>query len=303
MPTALIGGAISGGASIISGLLGSGAANKAAQQEQAANAQAASQTAAAAGQSATGITNAVNQAQQNYAPYTAAGTQSVNSLANLLAPGGQLTQGYAQSGAGTFQAPTAAQAQATPGYQFQLQQGEQALQNSAAASGGLLSTGTAKNLTNYAEGLASTNYQNTYNNALNAYNENFNVYNTSQNNLYSRLAGLTNTGLSAAGSLSNAQLGGANSLANVNMGAAQQIGGYLTGSGQAAAAGTVGSANALSNGISGGLNALGQGVTLSGLIGAQNASNANTSQLSMGPNGQWVPITAPPPSVFSGTAP
>src|SRR5215469_4621687 len=52
------------------------------------------------------------------APYTSLGGGTANYLASLLAPGGALTQGYT-----SFSAPTAAQAAATPGYQFQLSQG------------------------------------------------------------------------------------------------------------------------------------------------------------------------------------
>ena len=72
-----------------------------------------------------------------------------------------------------FTAPTAAQAAATPGYQFQLQQGLSALQNNAAAGGYLRSGGSLKNFNDYAQGVASTNYQNTFNNALTANTTNF----------------------------------------------------------------------------------------------------------------------------------
>ena len=71
----------------------------------------------------------------NEQPFVGAGQKAVGSLSNLLAPGGQLTQGY-----GSFTAPTGVTEQNDPGYQFRLQQGQNALQNSAAARGGLLST-------------------------------------------------------------------------------------------------------------------------------------------------------------------
>lgn len=47
----------------------------------------------------------------------------------------------------------------TPGYQFQLQQGVNALQRSAAARGQLMSGGTAKDLMTFGQGLAGTTYQ------------------------------------------------------------------------------------------------------------------------------------------------
>src|SRR5262249_49173751 len=50
-----------------------------------------------------------------------------------------------------------------PGYQFRLNEGMKALQNSAAASGGLLSGPTLKALTNYSQGAASQEYANAFN--------------------------------------------------------------------------------------------------------------------------------------------
>lgn len=49
-----------------------------------------------------------------------------------------------------------------PGYQFRLQQGTDALERSAAARGGLFSGQTGRDLTDYAQGLASQEYQNAY---------------------------------------------------------------------------------------------------------------------------------------------
>lgn len=105
--------------------------------------------------------NQYNTEQTETAPYRTAGVNAVGQLNSLL-----------QS---PFVAPTAAQAENTPGYQFQLQQGEQALNRGAAASGGLLSGGTAKAEDLYAQGVASTNYQNVYQNALQQYLANYNT--------------------------------------------------------------------------------------------------------------------------------
>lgn len=67
-----------------------------------------------------------------------------------------------------FVAPTAADAAATPGYQFALDQGNQGLQRSAAAKGGLLSGGALKDISSYNVGMADQNYQNVFGNALTA---------------------------------------------------------------------------------------------------------------------------------------
>jgi hypothetical protein len=256
--------------SLVGGILSSGAASQAGQEQYQA-AQQASGLAGTAGQQAENYqTGQIANEGANASPYTTLGSTTANELTNALAPGGSLTQGWNQ----TFSAPTAAQAAATPGYQFQLQQGENALQNSAAARGGLLSTGTAKNLNNYAQGVASTNYQNTYNNALQTYNTNLGTFETNQNNLYNRLAGTTQLGANTVANLNNVQQQGTNALQSSILGTAQTQGQDIMGGTAALAAGQVGSANALAQGISGAAGAAGQGISLQGILGAQNASNS-----------------------------
>ena len=62
-----------------------------------------------------------------------------------------------------FKPPTGEEAlRDDPGYQFRLQQGQKALETSAAARGGLLSGGTLKGIQDYAQGLASQEYGNVY---------------------------------------------------------------------------------------------------------------------------------------------
>src|SRR5207253_2960188 len=132
------------------------------------------------------------------------------SLASVLAPGGQLTQGY-----GSFEAPTGVTEQNDPGYQCRLQQGQQALENSAAARGGLFSGNTAKALSDYAQGSASNEYGNVYNRALQTYGTNYNTFRNNNADLYSRLTGLSGQGLSAAGTLGGQLQSGAGNMANI----------------------------------------------------------------------------------------
>lgn len=87
---------------------------------------------------------------------------------------------------GTFTAPTAEQAAATPGYQFTFDQGLKALQNSQFAKGNALGGGAAKALVNYGEGMASTNYQQTYQNAMNEYLNSYNIFRNNQNDSVGR---------------------------------------------------------------------------------------------------------------------
>lgn len=51
----------------------------------------------------------------------------------------------------------------TPGYNFRLQQAQQAVENSAASRGGLLSGNTLKDLTRFSQGLAEEEFQNVFN--------------------------------------------------------------------------------------------------------------------------------------------
>lgn len=123
-----------------------------------------------------------------------------------------------------------------PNYQFQLGQGEQALQASAAARGMLLSGQGLKDINNYAQDYAGNAYQNAFSN-----------YTTNQNNLFNRLNALSTTGQSAAAGV-GAQAGqvGANA-ANIMQSGTQGITNNLTSGAAAQAAGQVGAANAWNN--------------------------------------------------------
>jgi hypothetical protein len=139
--------------------------------------------------------------------------------------------------------------QVDPGYQFALQQGQQAIERSAAAKGVLNSGGTLKNLTGYTAGVASQQYNTARSRALNEYQQNyanaFNTYENNQSNAFNRLATLAGQGLSATGIANQAGQNYAN-----------QAGNYTIQGANAQAAGVVGGANALATGVSGATNAL-----------------------------------------------
>ena len=61
-----------------------------------------------------------------------------------------------------FQAPTAESAQATPGYEFRLSEGQRALQNAAAAKGMLRTGNTWKDLLRYGQDYATSEYDKVY---------------------------------------------------------------------------------------------------------------------------------------------
>jgi len=167
-----------------------------------------------------------NQVQSNSSPFLQYGQSGVNALTGLM--------GLGQGGnpmtaplTAQFQ-PTMAQLQQTPGYQFNLQQGLNATQNSYAAQG-LGSSGNAlMGAANYASGLASTTYQQQLQNYM---AQNLQTYNM--------LNGAVNTGLNANQTVASAA--GA---------AGAQIGGSLASAGNAMGQGTIAANAALTNPLS-----------------------------------------------------
>src|SRR5271166_1154290 len=295
MPPLLAGAGIGAIGQIGSALIGSNAATKAAQQQQQAEEQALAYEKQNAGQATGYINQQLGATQQEQQPYYQSGTGALANLNYLLGNGntgsystgnggtaplsslvnpslgsaGSLLQGYGQ-----FQAPTAAQAEAQPGYQFQLQQGENALQNSAAARGTLLSGGTAAGIEQYGQQAATQDYSNVYNQMLGTYQQNYNTFANNQANEYNRLAGLAAGGQGAANELAGAQQGAAGQTANVLMGSAGQVGQTLGNIGAAQASGTVGSANAWSGALGNVSNLASNAGTLAALPYLQNGGNS-----------------------------
>lgn len=173
--------------------------------------------------------------QQNLAPWLSAGKQALNTLTGLTSTPGQ---GLLEN----FQAPTAVTEQNDPGYQFRLQQGQQALENSAAARGGLLSGNTLKGITDYSQNYASNEYQNVYNRA-------FNTFESNQANTFNRLSALAGTGQTAATTLGQQGQAAAGNVGNIFLTNAGQQGGSIMAGGAARASGYAGIANALTGGI------------------------------------------------------
>ena len=84
-------------------------------------------------------------------PYTTTGAAAINQLASLYGPGGVYTK-----------QPTYEELSLDPGYNFRIQQGQQAMLN-AARGGGLAGSGAAlKAATRYGAGEASQEYNNAY---------------------------------------------------------------------------------------------------------------------------------------------
>lgn len=200
----------------------------------------------------------LNTEQQNEQPWLQAGQGAVQTLSGLIPQLNAQDAAYPQ-----FQAPTAAQAQQTPGYQFALQQGLLGVQNSAAARGDLLSGNTLAATEQYGQGLADQTYQQTYNNSFNQYQQQYQQFQNSQANQFNRYATVAGLGQTAAGQSASAGQAAAGNVANISLGTGAQQGQSLQNAAAATASGYVGAGNA----ITGGLNSLGQYATLSGLLG------------------------------------
>lgn len=207
------------------------------------------------------------QTQANLKPYLDFGSSAINPLraamgydANWNAdPNNILNQ--------SFNAPSAADAAATPGYQFTLDNGLRAVQNSASARGLGTSGAAMRGAADYASGLANSTYNDVFSRALNTFNTNYGA----AANRVNRLNTLVGNGQNAAAT--NGSLG-ANAM--------NSIGDSLMGGANAAAAGRVGSANAIANGLSGaGNNALLYGM-MQNNAGGGSGANFNGSLTGLG---------------------
>lgn len=116
---------------------------------------------------------------------------------------------------------------ADPGYAFQLQQGTQGLQNSAAVGGSALGGAALKDLLKFNQDYAGT-----------AYNDSFNRYQVQQGNIFSRLSSLLQLGQNAAAGVGSQ---GTSLASNAGQATAN--------AGSAYGAGIVGAGNNVGNGL------------------------------------------------------
>ena len=135
------------------------------------------------------------QQQQNQAPWQAAGAGALGQLSSMS----QQTPSFTQNDFEHNQ---------DPAYQFDLSQGQQAIQRSAAAQGSLMSGGTLKDLTNYSQGQASNEYGNAYNRFM-----------TNQNTQFNRLASVAGLGQTANAQMGASGMNMANNVGNIGMSA------------------------------------------------------------------------------------
>lgn len=224
-------------------LLGGYIASSGAKQAASTQADAATQAAAVQSQSSDKALalqeKLYNQQVGLQEPYRQAGLTGQNRLMELLGLGGNTGAAnygqYAQNfGMSDFQAD--------PGYAFRLSQGQKALDQQAAARGGLISGNALKAATGYGQDMASQEYQNAYNR-----------YQQNRTNQLQPLGNLMASGQAAASNQGAAAGSYGANAGNLITGAGNAIAGGITGAGQATAAGQYGAANTFANALNTGI--------------------------------------------------
>lgn len=147
-----------------------------------------------------------NQTREDQAPWRAAGQQALSQLTAGTAAGGEFNRNF-----------TLADFNRDPGYQFRMDQGQSALERSAAARGGLMNGGTLKALSRYGQDYASNEYDRAYNR-----------FNNDQSARFNRLATVAGIGQTANNLTSTTGTQTASAIGNNTMsGAAAQAAGYV----------------------------------------------------------------------------
>lgn len=185
------------------------------------------------------------------APFLAAGTNALDTIQKLIAPGGDLSK--------PFVAPTAEEVKATPGYQLQLDAALKALGNQTK---GITSGATVKAAERYAGDYADTKYNEALGSAEN-------IYQLNRTNTLQPL--LTLAGFGPGAVSANNQSGNNIAAENANLG---------TEAGAAQAAGVTGSTNAITNSLTNVSNNLQGNNTLAQVLALLNRPNASANRQS-----------------------
>lgn len=327
----LIGGGLAAGGGIGSALIGKSAASKASTQQANAYGQGIDEINQTTQQARDALNKGYDTSASLLSPWIQGGAGALQQLIQGTQPGGALTTPFGETyqtpaafsyGAfdpgAAFTAPTGVTQENDPGYQFRIQQSNQALERAAAASGGAFSGGTAEALAQNAQNYASNEYQNVYNRALNSYQTNFadrlnaygtnfanayntyntnvntglnayntraNAYNTAQSNAFNRLAALTGIGQSATGALVGQNADTARTIAQILSGQGTNIANLLTGQGNAMAQGTLGQAQALNTGVNALFGGMGGAISSAGLLKMLTGGGGGTGLLGAGAEG------------------
>jgi hypothetical protein len=130
-----VAGAIMAGGSVLGGLMGGKGAKKAAKAE------------VQMGREALALQDKMfQQGREDLAPWRAAGGQAIGQGLAMLQPGYDHTT--------------------SPGYGFRFNEGQRAVESSAASKGMLMSGGTLKDLTRFGQGIAADDYNDQFNRTM-----------------------------------------------------------------------------------------------------------------------------------------
>jgi hypothetical protein len=161
---------ISGGTQLVGSAIRSRGAQRAA-ETQAEAAESASQRATQLYQDIYG------QQRADIAPWRAAGEEALGDISRLTRPEGEMDLPFGRE-----------DFEADPGYQFRLEEGQKALERSAAARGGVLSGRSAKEAVRYGQGLGAQEY-----------GAAFNRFQAERSSRFNRLANIAGIGQAATG--------------------------------------------------------------------------------------------------------
>jgi hypothetical protein len=261
-----------------------------------------------------GMTNARDTANSYLHPYMKSGQESLDRLSEQLGPDGRYEQ--------MLDEKFSFDPDSDPAYQFVLEQGKKAIQKSAAARGGLMSSGAVRSLNKYAAGHASGEYS-----------KQFDRFQTDRDNrgkilndMSGHLRGVAGMGLEAgvhaggndmdaatytgnvgmqgaqyAGNMrtkaaeytGNMNYDAANVMANNTIGAAKYVGDARMQRGNAEASGHMGTANAWGNALQNGANTVSDAVVLGSELNPYGRRPINTTATRPGPAGDWATYKAP----------
>jgi hypothetical protein len=165
----------------------------------------------AAANAGAGVTKAATDANAILDPYASGGAKAQTTLSDMVAPGGSLMKSFSAND----------MEQNDPGYQFRIDQGNQALQRSAAARGGAMGGGVMQALARYSQGQASSEYQNA-----------FNRFTTDKQQRYGMLSGVADRGMNASALQGSNLTGAARYSGDMGFAGEQAAGALRTGAAQ-----------------------------------------------------------------------
>lgn len=126
------------------------------------------------------IDESLARSKETLSPFINTGVKATSQLTDLMNPQSETYASYFGGEPKSFTAPDPADVLNNPAIQFQLEQGNKAIERSAAARGGLVSGATAKQLTRYSQGVAAQGYNDVYNRAIQEYGLARNAYETNR---------------------------------------------------------------------------------------------------------------------------